>query len=144
VSETVFPNAIEWGNQPRTLTWQPIDCEHVLACKRVPYEKVRPLIERCGKGKWLEQIQDRAKFDCCKDPANLDIAAFFTKESVKETGIPDLYMFYCRVCAAADPSEQRGGGHAKFCVGGNHPLAKHHTPQERPELFDRRPFWEIR
>ena len=140
MSNTVFPNAIEWGNQPRTLTWQPLDCEHILACKRLPYEKVRPLIERSGKGKWLEQIQDNAKFDCCKDPANLDIAAFFTKASEQEKGVPDLYMFYCKVCS----SEGRGGGHAKFCVGGNHPLAKQFTRQERPELYDVRPFWEVR
>jgi hypothetical protein len=140
VTDQAFPDAIAWGNQPRTITWQPLDSEHILACPRVPYHKVRGVIERAGKGKWLAQIQERAKFDCCRNPANLEIDAWFTKASEQEKGVPDLYKFYCLVCA----SEGRGGGHAKFCVGGNHPLAKQFSREERPELYDVRPFWEMR
>lgn len=132
-------------NHPRTLAWEPLDSEHILACERAPYLQIQPLIERCGKGKWVEAVKNKAKHDCCKNPVNLDIEAWYSKQEEADKKTPDVYKFYCRVCegiSSFDPD--RGYCHVQFCVGGNHPDAKKFTPQERPELFDRRPFWEIR
>lgn len=133
-------------NHPRTLAWQFADSEHILACPRVSYEKVRQLVESAGKGKWVERLQAEAKFDCCKDPANLDIEAWYSMASEQEKATPDVYKIYCRVCEGIhqQDADARGYCHAVFCVGGNHPLAKQFSRQERPELYDVRPFWEMR
>lgn len=128
-------------NHPRTLAWEPLDSEHVLACPRVPYADVQARVERAGKGKWLEHIRRNAKHDCCRDPANLDIEAWLSKPSEVA---PDVYKFYCKVCEAAHRSgEDRGYCHVMFCVGGTHPLALHGlvNRSERPDLFEIRPHW---
>lgn len=132
-------------NHPRTLAWEPLDSEHILACKRVPYEQVRSLVERCNKGKWIAQMEQHAKFDCCRDPANLDIEAWFSNADEQVKGIPDLYKIYCKVCETEHQQDSdRGYCHVKFCAGGNHWLASKFPPQERPDLHDQRPFWDVR
>ena len=133
-------------NHPRTLAWEPLDSEHILACPRLPLEKVQHILERAGKMKWIAQLQAHAKFECCKDPRNLDLEAWYSKAAEQEKQRPDIYKFYCRVCEShPEAGGERGAGcHVKFCVGGNHPLAGQFSRAERPELYDVRPFWEVR
>lgn len=128
-------------NAPNTLAYLPPDAEHILACKREPFLKVRAHIERAGKIKWFYALQHKAKYDCCKKPENLDVEAWYSKAEEQERG-PDVYKFYCRVCEA----ERSTGCHAFFCVGGSHPLAIQGkvTRAERPDLFEIRPLWDIR
>lgn len=125
-------------NHPRTLAWEPLDSEHILACARVPFLKVRDVIDNAGKGKWLVYIQQKAKFDCCRNPENLDVEAWFSKSS---ESAPDLYKFYCKVCEGLhNQGDDRGYCHAMFCVGGSHPKAT----GDRPDLMDIRPMWDVR
>lgn len=134
-------------NQPRTLAWEPLDSEHTVACARTPYLQVRASIERAGKGKWLIYLQQKAVHDCCKNPANLDIEAWYSKQVEQEKGTPDVYKFYCKVCEGLhSQGEDRGYCHVMFCVGGTHPVAVSGavSRNERPDLFDVRPKWEVR
>jgi hypothetical protein len=135
------------SNAPRTLAYLPPDAEHILACTRAPYLQVRAQIERAGKGKWLIYLQQKAKFNCCKNPANLDIEAWYSKQAEADKGAPDVYKFYCRVCEGLhNEGEDRGYCHALFCVGGSHPLALQGqvNRNDRPDMFDIRPKWDIR
>jgi hypothetical protein len=107
--------------------------------------KVIPELMRTNKMKWLDAIRAKAKFDCCRRKENLDIEAWYSKQAEADKGEPDIYKFYCRFCEAehqVDPT--RGYCHAFFCVGGNSPAAKDFTPEERPDLYEFRPHWEIR
>lgn len=119
------------GNAPQTLAWEPLDSLHILACQRIGVPSVIDLL----KPKWLQQLRDNAPNACCHEPGNLDIDAWYSMPSEQAKGKPDIYKFYCNVCSAC---------HVKFCVGGDHPEAVKYTPQQRPELFDQRPFWEVR
>lgn len=121
---------IQNSNAPQTLAWEPIDSPHVVACPRVSVPDVLHLLPP----KYVANFQNHPSA-CCKDATNLDIEAWYSGPSDQAKRVPDLYKFYCKVCNAC---------HARFCVGGNHPEAAKYTPQERPDLFDQRPFWEIR
>lgn len=126
-----------YSNAPKTLAWEPLDSLHVLACPRMSVEKAVKRGYLAGKGKWLRQLETNHLIAaCCRNPVkNADIEAWYSCPDDAEKKTPDIYKFYCRECERA---------HVFFCVGGNHPLAKKFTVQERPELFDRRPFWEVR
>jgi hypothetical protein len=125
-------------NSPPSLADIPPDSQHILACPRVPVGKIMHLLK--NKMQWLDQIREKAVRECCKHPENHDIEAWYSMQSEKDKGVPDVYKFYCKTCEEnGDPA-----CHVKFCVGGNHPLAKRFSKQERPELFDSRPFWERR
>lgn len=134
-------------NAPRTLAYVPPDSEHILACSRVPLSKVHAHLDRAGKGKWVTYLRQKAKFDCCKNPENLDIEAWFSKQVEADNGTPDVYKFYCKVCEALhNQGEDRGYCHAMFCIGGTHvrALRGEVTYADRPDLFDIRPMWDIR
>ena len=135
------------SNAPRTLAWEPLDSEHILAASREPLTRVMPILFRAGKTKWIGSIQAKAKYDCCRRVENLDIEAWYSKASEAEAKRPDIYKFYCKVCETHHlAGEDRGYTHAFFCVGGSHPLAIQGkvTRAERPDLFDVRPLWEFR
>jgi hypothetical protein len=121
------------SNAPQTLAWEPLDSLHILACSRIAVASVLNLIVP-HKQKWLDQLAE-APNECCRSHANIDIEAWYSTPAEKAKGQPDIYKFYCNEC---------GDCHVKFCVGGNHPLSKHFTPAQRPELFDIRPMWEAR
>lgn len=121
--------AQQLSNLPRNLAFEPLDSEHILACARQPYVSLHDLVVACGKGKWLETLKAKAPLDCCKDPANLDLEAWFTKAAEQQKGVPDLYKFHCRVCEAKVlAGEKTGCTHVQFCVGHG----------------DERPYWEVR
>jgi len=132
-------------NTPQTLAYVPLGSEHILACARVSVLKVIPQLMACNKMKWLETLKARAKFDCCRRKENLDIEAWYSKQLEADKGEPDVYKLYCRHCETLhNAGEDRGYCHVFFCVGGNHPAAKDFTPEERPDLYEMRPHWEIR
>ena len=121
------------SNAPQNLYEEPLESLHVLACARAPYEQVREFVEAAGKGKWIETFIEKSPLSCCKDPANYDIEAWYSKASEP---VPDVYKFVCRVCearvAAGEPDERGiihdGCTKVAFCVGGG----------------DFRPMWEVR
>jgi hypothetical protein len=134
-------------NAPQTLAYLPPDAEHILACPRAPYLAVRGIIENCGKGKWLWALQQKAKYDCCKRPDNLDIEAWYSRAVEAEKGAPDVYKFYCKVCEEKhNQGEDRGYCHVQFCVGGTHPAVLQGlvSRNDRPDLCDFRPKWSAR
>ena len=138
-------------NRPLSLNDEPLDSEHILACSRVPYLEVKSLIDNCNKGKWLAKFIERP-FDCCKNLENVDIEAWYSCAKEKEKGTPDIYKIHCKVCeqdflnGVVRPGRNIPAGYTlvAFCVGGNHPDSKKFTPTQRPDLFDQRPYWEIR
>lgn len=135
------------SNAPKTLAWEPLDSEHILAAERKPLEKILPLLFRAWKAKWFEGIKARAKHDCCRRVENLEIEAWYSNAGERDAERPDIYKFYCKVCEAAhNAGEDRGYCHAVFCVGGNHPAATQGrvTREQRPDMFDVRPLWEFR
>lgn len=117
-------------NTPQTLAYVPLDALHILACPRVSVPSVLHLLP----AKYIAAMQTTPNA-CCHDVNNLDIEAWWSCPDEKNKGTPDIYKFYCKTCDCC---------HVRFCVGGDHPDAKNHTPQTRPELFDVRPFWEVR
>lgn len=133
-------------NAPQTLAYLPPDAEHILAAPRIAFAKVFNLIQQSGKGKWFTRLQERAKYDCCRKVENLDIEAWYSKQSEKDIERPDVYKFYCRECEKLHLEEARGYCHVFFCVGGSHPaiLQGKVRPEERPDLVDYRPIWEVR
>lgn len=155
-------NTAVQSNSPQTLAWETLDSEHILACKREPYLKVEDVIVAAGKGKWYEGSWQRGTwvkgfrerpFECCKNKQNVDVEAWWSKQEVIDRGEgPDIYKFFCRVCEAKfergeiRPGRERVAGYCGvfFCVGGNHPLSAQYTFEERPELYDIRPMWDIR
>jgi hypothetical protein len=122
---TELPNAIEWGNQPRTLAWQPLDSEHILACPRLPLERV---LRMCPSAKrFHDKVVNNAPNECCHVVGNIEIEAWYSKQTVKDEGIPDVYKLHCSC----------GRAHVSFCIGGSKdPVTKENTHP--------RPFWEIR
>ena len=120
------------SNVPKNLAEEPIGSEHVLACARVSYETVRDIVESAGKGKWMAQLTAVSPLSCCRDPANYDIEAWYSKAS---ESAPDVYKFYCRVCeerVSKGLPDERGIVHdgcckVAFCVGGG----------------DYRPMWSV-
>lgn len=111
------------SNTPQTLGYVPLDALHSLACVRVHVPKVMHLLP----AKYIAAIQQNAPRECCHDVQNLDVEAWYSCDTEKAKGVPDIYKFYCASCDAV---------HARFCVGGNHPTD--------PSKKDMRPFWEIR
>lgn len=118
-------------NTPQTLAWEPLDSEHILACQRTPVEKLLHLIP----AKYITAIQQNAPNACCHDTKNLDIEAWWSNQTERNKGAPDIYKIYCNECQCC---------HARFCVGGDHVDAKKHSRHDRPDLYDPRPYWEIR
>lgn len=134
-------------NTPQTLAYVPPDAEHILAAPRIALTKVIPLIQSAGKYKWIEGLKIKVKFDCCRRVENLDIEAWYSKQSEKDAERPDIYKFYCRECEAIHQEDaDRGYCHAVFCVGGSHPaiIQGKVKPEDRPDLVDFRPLWEVR
>lgn len=132
-------------NTPQTLAYEPVDSEHILACGRIAVTKVIPILVGAGKMKWLDTLKTKAKFDCCRKPENLEIEAWFTNSREAATTIPDLYKFYCRICEEHhNAGENRGYCHVFFCIGSSSPAAKNHSIDERPDLYEVRPHWEVR
>lgn len=134
-------------NTPRTLAYLPPDAEHILAAPRIALAKVIPLLQSSGKYKWVTRLQERAKYDCCRKVENLEIEAWHSKQEEKDKERPDVYKFYCKVCESLrEEGEDRGGCHVYFCVGGSHPaiLQGKVKPEDRPDLVDFRPLWEVR
>lgn len=165
-------NTAVQSNSPQTLAWETLDSEHILACKREPYLKVEDVIVRAGKskwytgrmipdvwngdrwipGRWIPGFRDRP-FECCKNKQNVDVEAWWSTQATRDSGEgPDIYKFFCRVCeekfekGEIRPGRERVAGYCGvfFCVGGNHPLSAEYTFEERPELYDIRPMWDIR
>lgn len=139
-------------NRPLSLADEPLDSLHILACPRVAYTSVQTLIDSCGKGKWFATFQQRP-FDCCKDPATVDIEAWWSCPEERDSkGTPDVYKLHCRECerlflnGEIRPGRDKPAGFSlvAFCVGGSHPDARKFTPLQRPDLHDQRPFWEVR
>lgn len=118
-------DAIPWGNQPRTLAWQPLDCQHILACPRIPLQqalKIAPAVRQ-----YFESVEKNAPNECCRQVGNLEIEAWYSCEADRAKGIPDIYKLHCSC----------GRCHVSFCVGGSrNPVTK--------EITHPRPFWEIR
>lgn len=131
-------------NRRLNLADEPLDSEHILACSRQPYLRVKDIVEGAGKGKWMAMLGGAAVLSCCRDPANYDIEAWWSTAAEKAKGPPDLYKFYCRVCEArveAGEPDERGIVHdgcckVAFCVGGSHPTD--------PSKTESRPMWEVR
>lgn len=130
------------ANRPQSLAYLPLDAQHELACPRISVKKAVERGYLAGKMKWVEQQEQNQKIrSCCRNPTdNADIEAWYSSPQEKAKGVPDVYKIICRDCTT-DGMETT---HVKFCVGGNHPLTAQYSLQERPELYDRRPFWEIR
>jgi hypothetical protein len=126
-------------NQPpesRTLAYEPPDSLHILACARIAVKRIRNVL--WGKQKWFEQFATNNEpgfKDCCRDLNAHDIEAWYSCPADAAKGRPDIYKIYCNTC---------GRCHVKFCVGGDHPLSKKFDRQERPDLYDLRPFWDVR
>lgn len=121
------------SNTPQTLAYEPLDSQHILACERVPVRNVLHLLKY--KQKWFTQFAENDQIaECCREMINHDIEAWYSCETDKAKGTPDIYKIYCGC----------GRTHVKFCVGGTHPLAKQYSREERPDLYDIRPFWERR
>jgi hypothetical protein len=125
LSKVGLKNAIEWGNQPRTLAWQPLDCEHILACPRIPLERALMLCPSVQR--FHDKVVNNAPNECCHQVANIEIEAWYSKASEQAKGIPDIYKLHCSC----------GRCHVSFCVGGSkNPVTG--------EITHPRPFWEIR
>jgi hypothetical protein len=121
------------SNAPKTLAWEPLDSPHILACPRIAVARVKHLMS--GKLKWFEQFATNEKIaECCRNMDAHDIEAWYSGPADRDKGIPDIYKIYCSC----------GRCHVKFCVGGNHPDAVNYSKTERPELYDLRPFWDVR
>ena len=120
-------------NTPQTLEYVPLDATHILACARTAVRKIWQILPP----KYLKALEDNEEIaECCRNPKeHADIEAWWSDEKEKEKGTPDIYKFYCNSCERV---------HVRFCLGGNHPESKNYSHHERPELFDHRPFWEVR
>lgn len=133
------------SNAPKTLGWEPLDSQHILACPRVSVAKAVQRGWLRHKLKWLKQFETNTNpkvRNCCRNPVeNMDVEAWYSSPEDERKGVPDIYKFICRECTTDDGWPTT---HVKFCVGGNHPAGKKYAPQERPDLYDIRPKWEIR
>jgi len=126
LSNVGLKNAIDWGNNPRTLAFEPLDSEHILACPRLPLARV---LRMCpSTQRFHDKVVANAPNECCHAVPNIEIEAWFSKPAVEAEGIPDVYKLHCTSCERA---------HVSFCVGGsNDPVTK--------EVTHPRPFWEVR
>jgi len=120
--------------------------KHFQACKRVPVAKWLGLIP----AKWIERLeQDQKLPSCCRHPENHKIEAWFSSETDRQKGIPDIYIFICEeqhelapavvvfeefdletgdgIPREVEPAEIGEAWHRRFTVGGG-----------------KRPFWETR
>jgi hypothetical protein len=88
---------------------------HHLACARFSVAKLGNLIPT----KFIEALEQNQQISsCCRHPENHEIEAFYSCDEIKETGVPDIYIFHC-TC---------GKKHRRFCIG----------------MGDVRPHWEVR
>lgn len=89
---------------------------HHQACARVPVRKVFSLLP----ARYIEALEQNQQIaSCCRHPENHEIEAKYSSDEVKESGIPDIYIFHC-TC---------GKRHIRFCVGA---------------VDENRPWWEFR
>jgi hypothetical protein len=88
---------------------------HHLACKRIKAASIKALLPV----KYFESLEQNQKIaSCCRHPENHEVEAWYSSETDRDKGIPDIYKFHC-TC---------GRVHTRFCVG--------HA--------DVRPFWDVR
>lgn len=113
------------SNAPRTLAWEPLDSLHILACPRLPLEKVLRMAPSARR--FFEKLELHAPNECCKQVPNIEIEAWYSSPDDAAKGIPDIYKLHCSC----------GCCHVSFCVGGSKdPVTK--------EITHPRPFWEVR
>ena len=118
-------NAVEWGNQPRTLAWEPLDSQHILACPRLPLDNI--MRSHPSARRFFAKLELHATNECCRTSSNIEIEAWYSCPDDQAKGIPDIYKLHC-TC---------GRCHVSFCVGGSRdPVTK--------EVTHPRPFWEVR
>ena len=111
------------SNAPRTLAWEGLDSEHILACPRLPLERVLRMTPSALR--FFRKVEANAPNECCRQVANIEIEAWFSKASEQAKGVPDIYKLHCSC----------GRCHVSFCVGGSHdPVTK--------KMTHPRPFWE--
>jgi len=95
-----------------------------LACPKMPVAKLTSLLP----AKYLEALEQNQQIaSCCRHPENHDIEAWYSSETDRDRGVPDIYILHC-TC---------GRKHRRFCVGGSAGSG----PSVAQEL---RPFWEVR
>lgn len=88
---------------------------HTLACPRYPVAKLTDLIPV----KYIEALeQNQLIASCCRHPEEHEVEAFYTCDTERDKGVPDLYIFHC-TC---------GRMHRRLCCGQG----------------DVRPVWEVR
>ena len=113
------------SNAPRSLAWEGLDSEHILACPRRPLQKV--LRTHPSAWRFFDKLERNAPNECCRQVSNIEIEAWYSKASEQAKGIPDIYKLHCSC----------GRCHVSFCVGGSkNPVTG--------ELTHPRPFWETR
>jgi hypothetical protein len=113
------------SNAPQTLAWEPLDSLHILACPRQPLDRI--LRTHPSARRFFEKLEMHAPNECCRQSSNIEIEAWYSCETDKAKGIPDIYKLHCSC----------GRCHVSFCVGGSRdPVTK--------EITHPRPFWEIR
>jgi hypothetical protein len=118
-------NAVEWGNQPRTLAWEPLDSQHILACPRLPLDNI--MRSHPSARRFFAKLELHAPNECCRTSSNIEIEAWYSCPDDQARGIPDIYKLHCSC----------GRCHVSFCVGGSRdPVTK--------EITHPRPFWEVR
>jgi hypothetical protein len=106
---------------------------HILACKRHPIAKLTKML--AIPVRYFEALEHNQQISsCCRHPENHELEAWYSCEDQRDKGVPDIYKFHC-TC---------GKAHTRFCVGGDHVDAQKYSRFERPELYDNRPFWDIR
>lgn len=104
----------------------PPNTQHKLACPRKPVAEVMYKLPV----KYLEALEQNQKIaSCCRHPENHHIEAWFSSPEVEAVGAPDIYKFFC-TC---------GRVHVRFCIGGDHPLARQFPAAK--EYRDTRPRW---
>lgn len=119
------------SNVPQGLAHEPPGSLHILACPRIALRVVLPLFPE----RYIVGQQTNPPHACCRNIDNIDVEAWYSCPEDEARHRPDIYKFYCNECMRC---------HVRFCVGGNHPDAKKYTVRERPDLYDSRPFWQVR
>jgi hypothetical protein len=113
------------SNAPQTLAWEPLDSLHILACQRLPLERVLRMAPSARR--FFEKLELHAPNECCRQVGNIEIEAWYSCETDRQKGIPDIYKLHCSC----------GRCHVSFCVGGSkNPVTG--------EVTHPRPFWEVR
>lgn len=99
---------------------------HYLACPRI---KLAKLIKSgtVGPRFYEKNLEHNQQVNlCCRHIDNHDIEAWYSCETDRDRGVPDIYIIYCNGC---------GRRHFRFCVGGS---------VGSGGVVERRPYWEVR